>query len=385
MYKYIILFLFFAPMSLFAQTAEILTFQKVDSLTYNAYMSGKWDKIITVGEQALQQKVDYKRLRQRMGYAYYLKGNYFAAQTQYNKAYEFDSSDADTRNYLYFCALETGNEAIARFHASNLPKETKEYYNLKPFRPIDAIDMEYNYKTTDVSIRSNPIYKRAGLNSYLGYKLSLYQSIANYSQLVNNNTQTKQIEYYALATLQATSHTAIRLAYHYIETDVNSKIFPGKLFFGALSHQAGRFNIGLQASSLSNEMGKYKQYSALMGVVLPGKANFYLNTTLSQLLETNNNRTVFAQIAGLRLFKPLWLEGQITFGNIKNYNDCNALYVYNSLDATVFQCGGELSYYLGKHLKLFFNYTYDKKELKDFKSTNYYNQYSFLGGFRWKL
>jgi len=51
----------------------------VDSLTYNYYLNGNWNELITLGKQATNDSIDFKYLQQRMGYAYFVKGNYFAA------------------------------------------------------------------------------------------------------------------------------------------------------------------------------------------------------------------------------------------------------------------------------------------------------------------
>ena len=79
------------------------------------------------------------------------------------------------------------------------------------------------------------------------------------------------------------------------------------------------------------------------------------------------------------------MEANVTFGNIKNYNDNNGLYVYNSLDATTFRTGLTLFWNLTNKITLFGNYSFDKKEISDNNTITNYNQQSFLGGIRWKL
>ena len=96
-----------------------------------------------------------------------------------------------------------------------------------------------------------------------------------------------------------------------------------------------------------------------------------------------NNRLIFSQTAGGRLTKSVWAEANITLGNLLNYQDHNALYVYNSIDPTTFRTGLTLFWHAGKNLTLFGNYMYDTK-LIELTNTNY-KQQSFSGGIIWKL
>jgi prophage tail gpP-like protein len=92
---------------------------------------------------------------------------------------------------------------------------------------------------------------------------------------------------------------------------------------------------------------------------------------------------IFSQVAGINLSKKLWAEGSVTFGNLQNYTDHNALYVYNSVDPTVFRTGASLYWYLHKNLTLYGNYLYDTKEVE--QTSGQYIQHSFLTGIIWKL
>ncbi|MFZ4454982.1 MAG: tetratricopeptide repeat protein [Bacteroidales bacterium] len=364
---------------------KTLDFPKVDSLSYSYYMKGDWDKLITLGKQAIESDIDYKRLRQRIGYAYFVKLDYFAAKNQYEKALAFDGFDTDSRVFLYYCGINLGDEDFARYHGAKLSDDIKQSLDLQSSRWMDAIDLEYNKKTNNSDIRSNPTYTRFGLNSQLGYRFSLYQSVSNYSQVVNDSTQTSQNEYYALGNYSLTANTSMSVGYHYLSTGVQGTIFPTNLYYGGVKTKIGRFNFGLNGSWMKNDMGKFKQINVSGGVVLPVRSNIYLNSTLSRMQEAGNNRFVYSQSVGGQLLRTVWAEGSITLGDIKNYNDHNALYVYNSLDATTFRTGLTLFWNVSSKIILFGNYSFDKKEIDDNNTITNYNQQSFLGGIRWKL
>jgi len=381
MARYIITALLFISIGVKAQ--QPISYASVDSTTYTFYIKGDWEKLIRVGKDAISKNIDFKWLRQRIGYAYFVKADYYAAQMQYEKALTFDEIDPMTREYLYYCGLYTGDDAYARFHGVKLTPEAKKRLGIEKFKPVDAVDMEFNYKSNDSQLRSNPTYLRAGISTKLGYRMKLYQSVSNYQQTIDTAV-TKQPEYFALVDWSLTSHISLDIAYHYLSTSYSGTKIPGNLVFAKLSTSISRFNLGLNGSFLSSSLGQVKQFGLFGGVTLPGKSNIYLNSSLTGMIETSSNRIIYSQIAGLRLTKMLWAEGSVILGNLNNFNNYNALYVYNSVDPTTFRTGLTLYWYLGKKTILFCNYTYDQKQITN-TTINYYNQHSFSGGIIWKL
>lgn len=380
MVRFIITALIFV--SAVAHGQQPITFLTADSITYQCYLTGDWDKLIKTGKQAIGQKIDYKRLRQRIGYAYFVKADYYSAQKHYEKALTFDEYDTDTRVYLYYCGLNTGNEAFSRFQAEKLPKELQEKLKEESFKPVDAVDFEFNYKTNNSNSRSNPTYLRLGINTQIGYHLSLYQSVSNYQQMIETSL-TKQPGYFASLNWSVRSNMSLNVAYHYLNTDIDGYKYPENLLFAAIATELNRFSLSINGSILNDGINNFQQIGLLAGVVFPGKSNIYLKNSVSGMLETGNNRIIFSQTAGARIAKPLWAEGNVTFGNQQNYHDHNALYIYNSIDPATFRTGLTLFWHTGKHVTLFGNYIYEIKQII-LTSINY-KQQSFSGGIIWKL
>jgi len=380
MHKFIIAFLLLYSVALKAN--DTITLASVDSVTYQYYLTGEWDKLIETGLKAIDQGIDFKFLRQRIGYAYFIKKDYYASQKHYEKALQFDKEDAITKEYLYYCALYTGNVATLRYSASKLTAEQKKILLIKPFKPAASLDLEYNYKSNTSDARSNPTYFRAGISSYLGYRLTLYQSVSNYKQTIDT-FGVKQLDYLALANWSFSSHSTFTLAYHYLNTDIEGYKYPGNLIFGRLSTVKNRFSFSLNGSYFKYDIGKFGQIGVQAGVTLPGRRSIYFITSLNEMIESSNNRMIFSQVAGINLSKKLWAEGSVTFGNLQNYTDHNALYVYNSVDPTVFRTGASLYWYLHKNITLYGNYLYDTKEVE--QTSGQYIQHSFLTGIIWKL
>lgn len=411
MYKWIVIALLFISFS--ANARERLDYQFVDSITYSDYMQGKWDHLIATGTNAILENIDYKRLRQRIGYAFFVKKDYFSAKKHYEKALEFDEYDSDTRAFLYYCGIDLGDEVFARIQASKLSPEVRQSLNESAIKVVDAIDLEYNKKTNNVDYRSNPIYARIGLKTDLGYRLTLYQSLSRFSQGVvlnpdqgsanggvshYQNDTTSQVEYYTLAKWSLNAHTALSCGYHYVATTVRSPTFYANLYYAGINSRINRVQLGMNASMFKSGMGTNKQLGLTAGITLPSKSDINL-TGLVSLLNQNDlsltnlskNRIVYHQSVSGKITNSLWGMASATFGNIKNYNDNEGLYLYNSLDATVFRTGLTFFWNLTDHIMLYTNYSLDKKERIDWitgTTTNYtsiYYQQSFLGGIRWKL
>lgn len=393
MYRLLILSVLFVSMPLHAQ--ENSGYETIDSLSYAYFLEANWDEVIKIGHAAIASEIDFKRLRQRMGYAYFAKSDYYNAIKHYEKSLAFDPSDEISHLYLYFSGINTGDESYARYHASKLPEKTRKEHGIKAFRPVDAVDAEYNKKLNDYQYRSDPDYYRFGLNSQLGYRLSLYQSVSRYSQYGEYNigtinaftANTVQDEYFALLNWSAGIKTNLSLGYHYVNAKVDysvfSQMYPGNIFTFSLNRRLWRFNTGFTASVYSNDSSDVIQTGLYAGVALPGKVRPYLKSSVYNLNENGTNRIVFSQTAGFFAAPKLWLQAAVTLGNLNNFVNANGLYVYNSLDPTIFRTGFSAFLYQSRHFTLYTNYTFDKKQI--YKDLNNYNQHSITGGIIWKL
>ncbi|HRZ98504.1 MAG TPA: hypothetical protein P5084_13185 [Paludibacter sp.] len=384
MYKLMILFLLFSTAVYSQQTID---YKSIDSITWDYFQKYKWDELIKTGKEAIKNNIDFKYLRQRMGYAYFAKEDYYNAIKQYEKSLEFDSADELSHMYLYYAGLNTGNESMARYHAGKLSKEKRNELKIKIFRPIDAVDFEYNKKFNNNDLRSDPDYLRLGLNTQLGYRLNLYQSVSRYNQITELTTAIEQDEYFGLLSWNILSKTNLSIGYHYVNTKVNTETdslkYPGNIWIGNINQSFSRLNVALFGSVFTNEFGTTTQLGTQIGVALPGKLKPYLTSSVYNINEIDANRIVFSQKAGLFVFKKLWAEASVTLGNLNNYVDLNGLYFYNSLDQTTFRSGFSLFWYLNPHITVYSNYTYNKKLI--IETLNNYNQHSITGGIVWKI
>ena len=384
--KYLIIIMILIPV--FSVAQEKPDYLSVDSLTYRYYISGDWDKLISTGRNAIDSGLDYKYLRQRMGHAYFLKGNYFKAKTHFGKALAFDSFDQFSLEYLYYSYLNTGKEGFAGVLEERMHPQLKNSLKAVGFKPLESFELEFNYKVSGSTLRSDGLYYRFGAGSLLSNRVSLYQSFSNYAQTIiptdTSDFMIKQPEYYVLVNWNLSMSLMLRTAYHYIHTVSGNSLFRGNLFRIALAPDFNRFIF--EANGSLTNMNGYSIYQTGFeaGFVFPGRSNFYLKETAAWLFQPNGNSFVHSPKAGLMLWKGFWLEGNATIGRMFGYNDFNGLYVYNSYDQIVLRSGAGIVYYSGKHLAFWANYTFEKKEFFE-NNSFHYNQFSFLGGIKWKI
>jgi len=404
MYKRIIAAFLFFPLTVLSQ--EKLDVQFVDSLTYQYYRNGEWNKVIELGKKALKQGLDFKYLQQRLGYAYFQKSDYYEAIRYYEHALSFDPLDEGSNLYLYYSGLNIGDKALARHYAGKLSEDLQEQIGEDFIKPVNAIDFEYNYKWDSEVTRSDPNYVRIGLNSQLGYAVNLYQTISTYTQSKSDADQyndyrsaIRQNEYYVLLSTCLNPKISFDLGYHYLNAKYDTETwdltldemtehtdtlkYPGHLFFGDVRYNWYRFNFGLSASLFDTDWNKTKQAGLHLGIALPGKYNIYVKNSVYFLKDDYYNWIVSKHSIGMLLFKKFWLEGEQTFGNLTNFADLNGMYLYNSFDSTLSRSGLSLFWYADKRFTLFTNFTLDKKQ--NYYLLNYYQQKSISGGIIWKL
>jgi tetratricopeptide (TPR) repeat protein len=389
--RYLILLIFFLFLHSAINAQKTLNFRYVDTLSYDYYKRGEWSKLISLGEAAIDNNIDYKYLRQRIGYAFFVQGDYHNAINHFEKALLFDSFDEFSLEYLYYSYLNTGKDIYSGVFESRLSPELKKSLSLKPFKILESFELEYDYKYATAALRSNPQYYRFGINTRLGYRFSLSQAYSGYNEVitgVQNGNKIKnrynQPEYFVRLNYDVSNHMILKIVYHYLHSSSATSSANGNLFLVSVAEDLNRYSFELNGSVL--KIGQDFTYQAGMhaGYTFPGRSDFYLNGFLSGIFQQNDRRVVYNQKAGLKVMKTMWLEGNITFGRLNGYNDYDGLYVYNSYDPMTFRSGITMFLSVNRNIMLWGNFSYEQKEYYG-SSSNHYNQFSYLGGIKWKL
>lgn len=385
--KYLILLLFLHFPGAHAQG----DFLYVDTLTYNYYQAGDWEKLIVSGKEAIAAGTDYKFLRQRLGMAYFSTGDFYRARKNFEKALEYDSFDQFTIRYLYLSYLNTGKTEYSGYMADGMTPELRKELSVEKSRPLESIDAEFGYTFTGSGFRSDAQYYRLGLGSKIGNKIGLYQSFSGYFQSVAKDFtagagtfRIRQPEYFALISWNISPRMILRTGYHYLTTRSGDLISRGHMFSVGISPDLNRFIVGMHASVLNYQGESTFQSSIETGYVFPGKSSFYVKGNMAWLLNSVENNMILSPMAGMQIWKGAWLEGNAAFGKLSLYNDYNGLYVYNSYDPLIMKAGATFTYYAGRRVSLWVNNTFGKKEYLNY-STAGYSQFSYLGGIKWRI
>lgn len=367
-----------------------ISIASIDSMSLTQFNTGDWDGLIATAKLAKKNNTESNILLQRVGYAYFVKKQYYKSMQYYENVLNKDSKNEIARLYLYYNGLNTGRTAYARFHASGLSEINIAGIQEKQYRLTDAVDFEYSYKMPDNPATHQAHYKRFGLNSQPGYKFNLYQSYSIFNQSTDS-TQTQQNEYFVLFGWNPGAKTNISIGYHHVKSRVvmgaDTFFYPGNIFYGKITQKLNRFDLALSGATFNSEWIDSKQLGVHLGINFSGNNNISLTSSYYRIQETgfeySYGRSVYKQTAGIMLFNRLWTEAYINSGNLNQFIDNNGLYFYNSPDPTTFRTGISAFWYVNVPLTLYLNYNYDTKLIvvKDIL----YNQHSITGGIVWKI
>jgi hypothetical protein len=388
-YRYIVIILLSFSAGVNGQSG--LNFQLVDSTTYKYYLSGDWDKLISLGNKAVDNGIEYKYLRQRMGYAYFMSGDYVRASLNFEKALRYDSYDQFTLAYLYYTNLDLVKPETSGWFASRLSDKSLNKYLIKSSKLVEDIDAEFSVKIPSTTLRSNPIYFRLGIGSRPWARFGLYQSLSSFSQYGTVRYPTQQIEftnrqfeYYGIVRYALLSHLIIKTGYHFLSSDYSSSVTYTNIGYFGLSADFNLFGINLDGSVSKNSTAIVSQAGLRADLRIPGNVNLKLTSGVALLNRENNTNIIFNERVGFRLNSKTWIDGDVSWGNMNYYNDFDAMYVYNSIDPITFKAGLTTYYLARERMTIWINLGADRKEYYETSLYNY-NQFSFLGGIRWRL
>ena len=109
-----IVVIFYLLVPLFITGQHSGNFLAVDTLTYNSYINQDWSRLITVGDRALNNGIDYYYLRMRLGIASYEQRKYTKSVKHLRKALDFNFNEPNAQLQLYNSYLFLGKNNLAR-------------------------------------------------------------------------------------------------------------------------------------------------------------------------------------------------------------------------------------------------------------------------------
>jgi len=427
-------------------TGEI-DYHYVDSVTYHHYVNQNWDSLIIIGKKAIEHNIDYYYLRMRMGVAYNAKEKYASSAKCFNKALEFNQFDSYANSNLYYSYLNMGKNSRAYRLSKNFSENLKQSMGIKP-KPLELVDLFGGYTFSNNADKNGNIklfdaksdmgqqiiigdqkYLHAGLMFNIIPSFSLYAGssfidIAKRTRFEfagqghenghekSFDSYIKQYEFYLNGKIQLDKGWALNLFANllYISTPIieyqerNFKFIEKDSSFvnwvAGINLQKDFDFITINAFGTISKLSKANQgqlglscfYYPLGSTKLYGQTEF-IGFFESGGLYDNDQRLLFHQMIGLKLFNKTWLEAEYLSGNLNNVNIKQALVVYNLPEKINFIAGLNLHIFATKNLEISLIYNYSDKngfyksknitngEIKDY-TFNYQTQ-SIIGGIKW--
>lgn len=339
------------------KAADTLTYFYVDSATLSMYNKQEWKNLISLGNKAINNNIDYFYLRMRIGIAYYEMQEYDECILHFDKALEFNSSSETAMEYKYFALVFAAKKRDAEYYVKSLPKSITE--KIKPQLPklIDKIIFEsgINYlpdfdtiKTVisppdnknyrlEKDVTGNFAFYGLGLNHEFNKNISLFHSFNllnsdgfqqlyfNYNKANENNYNLRQYQYYIAPTYYFNNNTSLTLfgnflfltskKYKYNFLNIQPIQYPPPMMpppiiyiykmppeistFESLQWVAGFNYIKNFSNGLINLTGSFSSINELNQIQLSAGYGFYFNKQKTFFSKTNI--TMFSQKPNLNL------------------------------------------------------------------------------------
>jgi hypothetical protein len=143
-------------------------------------------------------------------------------------------------------------------------------------------------------------------------------------------------------------------------------------------------NITADGSFMKNSQITVSQAGVRAGIRFPGYSGVTVTSGIAMLNTDSVNDFIFSENVFFRLNSKTFMEGNVAWGNMDFYNDYDALYVYNSIDPLYFRASVTAYFLAGNRITIWMSLGTEEK--KYYETNLYkYNQFSFLGGIRWRL
>lgn len=375
----------------------------VENQTYQLFLSKNWTDLIVTGSKAIESGTDYFYLRQRMGIAYYEQKNYRLAEKHFTQALAFNSADALTQEYLYFCAIFTGKTEEAHLISTHFSAELKTKLGLDNASAIDFIMAEGGakipkkiaYQSTTTNYFDTATYLQLGLKHSVSNRFSLFHAASLYTQ----NTYVGSInqkQYYVQAAIPIKNNWLISPSFHYVGLNVSSKVAVtgqtqlltvesnNSYSVGSIQVRKaiGKFDLALGSTFSNISSANQKNHFGSLSYSVFGNSKLIFGFT-NYLHTSDSYKSLDNAFAPFIYFEPLQ-SVSINLGYLTNKNnnviENNGYLVNNSPDLTKTRYSALANFRINNNISLYTLYQLENK----FETTDKFNYYYtvFLAGIK---
>lgn len=425
---------------------EIISFRYADSLTYSLYLEKNWNDLIKTGKEAIGSGHDYFYMRMRLGIAFYERRNYSTAAKHFSKALEFNKEDPTALEYLFYSYYLSGKYFQAWTIIQELDARDRERILKESKIKKNAITVESFYLNTGTEeLISNPdqyftnpeagsqvitksfINNAVYLSHLTGKRSSYYHSFTN---LIKDNylhyfdgiiqsdlpgQRVTQNQYYGRFNIFTSTGWIFSPSFHILSSGYTlmgiryvGMNYSTYTYKARTNDFAGGFGVtktgGLatvSAEAVYSKLNNTEQIQGTLSVTFypVGNRNIYLGGNIAAIHNPGANsseiRIVSGFIAGFAIKDRVWFEFSGASGNMKNFNENNALVIYNGIDYLTGKYNGKIIVPFYKPgITLFAGAgfgTYSSEFLPSDGNNNFdpnklnYKNYSITGGLSWNF
>jgi len=411
----------------------------VESKTLSYYYASNWDSLITLGEMAESQGIDYYYLNYRIALAYYFRNNFFTASHYFNKAYNqnktalLDSyfkekyfrsliySKQNTAAHKLLDVVDTLSTLIDLKYKGNL-YFTDLYGNANPLinekklrGNNNNILSQTNYLET-INIFGLAYSGLAGENLWIdfGYSYAKLQMIA-----AVENQEVFQIRSYSVHQnainikptfwLNRTNSIALAGGFSAVSGQPYGVVDSTDMSFGYSNLEEKSFMGGIQYEHIYKNLTwglsgaisnfEYGERQLQAGVSLnwfpKGNLDLYTNTQAHIFSNAPGSfRPIIYQKLGFKVSRSLWFEATGIYGDVKDFTLLSNNFSYEIPTHTHGIAGGKFIFVINENINLILEAQYlwkfTRQEELNLDKQEYiqvinYQQTNFLGGLQWKF
>ena len=268
------------------------------------------------------------------------------------------------------------------------------------FQNFFSTDTTFFRKTFDETTSQNEIYLNSRFQLENGWAITLFSNMVFVNSVdFKTDTLLKSVtdtSYY----VYGNEPEIITYSYDELQFIRNDSSFFNYVIGVNLEKDYNNITFNLFGSISSLNGLKQNQLGISAFYYLNTHASLYGSTGLTWFVQKwntgwNENRLILNQKLGGRLYRNLWGEAEITYGDLNNANTNNGFVVYNQADKMKFMGGLTFKIFLGKHFELNLLYRYiayegifmedtDDEQNSNLNTNTFnYQTQSIIGGIKW--
>lgn len=180
--QYLFLILLFTLLRYQASAKDTLSFERVDSRSYQLYLRNSWDSLEHFCDRAISDGFDYYYLRIRAGIACYQNARYRKASGHFEKALAFNPGDELADQYLYFSYLYSDEYDQARVLTQQFDTAFANRLGIHTEKSISMCMAEGGPRISNNVLFKTGAYAQIALSHYVNNRFSLFHALTYYRQ-----------------------------------------------------------------------------------------------------------------------------------------------------------------------------------------------------------